>query len=476
MAKSFSRPRVLPQRGGLRLSDQQRKAATIWYNWYAGGGAPALALYSGEDEALLSGDPGQGTEKDYLSFLNVSKDGKWMVFMRGSGHNSPGGENTISLLNLETRDETTIVAASGNSGDFPTDPWILVLTQGDNAGRIIVGYHRVIAATNQRISYTMYSDDDGVTFTEPDLFTDDQDGGGDDRTLAGPGNAIEYENGVLLKAMYGQPVPGSGARVGWLYKNESDGAGRWERVNVIWEASADNGTEPCLFYNGSFIICTQRCEGADPKKVQLFKLVDLDSSWTGPIDPGFPSEGKTPISWDGDMWTMLGRKAGANGRPFYTYTLDPAGETGWVEGIDLSQRITSYMYGDIVVKQAGGFTFYWAQGVFGEPTPGSSGPTIIYKKDMVRSSSVVAPPTTYNDYYRLALDYVQGFNIAIPGTSDLRALHNQLIEDLTDDGIWENIVVALIFQHNDTDLGGFSLFNLKNPHRRPTPTVVNAPT
>src|SRR5690606_23344926 len=38
MAKSFSRPRILPQRGGLRLSDQQRKAATIWYNWYAGGG------------------------------------------------------------------------------------------------------------------------------------------------------------------------------------------------------------------------------------------------------------------------------------------------------------------------------------------------------------------------------------------------------------------------------------------------------
>src|SRR5690606_10972103 len=37
MAK-YSTPRILPQRGGLRLSDQQRKAATIWYNWYAGGG------------------------------------------------------------------------------------------------------------------------------------------------------------------------------------------------------------------------------------------------------------------------------------------------------------------------------------------------------------------------------------------------------------------------------------------------------
>src|SRR5690606_29220430 len=37
MAK-YSTPRILPQRGGLRLSDQQRKAATIWYNWYAGAG------------------------------------------------------------------------------------------------------------------------------------------------------------------------------------------------------------------------------------------------------------------------------------------------------------------------------------------------------------------------------------------------------------------------------------------------------
>src|SRR5690606_11230027 len=50
MAKSFSRPRILPQRGGLRLSDQQRKAATIWYNWYAGGGgaqvpAPSSMIY-----------------------------------------------------------------------------------------------------------------------------------------------------------------------------------------------------------------------------------------------------------------------------------------------------------------------------------------------------------------------------------------------------------------------------------------------
>src|SRR5690606_19991837 len=28
-------------------SDQQRKAATIWYNWYAGGGAPASSLLDG---------------------------------------------------------------------------------------------------------------------------------------------------------------------------------------------------------------------------------------------------------------------------------------------------------------------------------------------------------------------------------------------------------------------------------------------
>src|SRR5690606_12545720 len=51
MAKSFSRPRILPQRGGLRLSDQQRKAATIWYNWYAGGGGGPVYQYTPEYQA-----------------------------------------------------------------------------------------------------------------------------------------------------------------------------------------------------------------------------------------------------------------------------------------------------------------------------------------------------------------------------------------------------------------------------------------
>ena len=50
MAKSFSRPRVLPKRGGLRLSDQQRKAATIWYNWYAGGGGGLFVSNAGSGD------------------------------------------------------------------------------------------------------------------------------------------------------------------------------------------------------------------------------------------------------------------------------------------------------------------------------------------------------------------------------------------------------------------------------------------
>ena len=333
------------------------KAAIIHY-YYSGGGAQK-SLFRGDDEAIISGDPGLGTSQDYLAFLNVS--GNFMVYMRGQGHNSPGGANEIALLNLTTKEETTIVAASGDNTDFPTDPWIIVLTQGAHAGRIIVGYHRVLSGTSQRVAYTTYSDDDGETFTSPDLFTDQQDTGGDSRTLAGPGKPIEY-NGILLKAMYGQSSPGSGKRNAWLYKNESDGEGRWEQVNVIWSASDTDGTEPCLFAVDDLIICTQRCEGLTPKKVQLFKLTDLNSSWTGPIDPGFPSEGKTPIIYAKGLWIMFGRKTGANGRPFYSYTNDPTAESGWVEGIDLSERITSYMYGDII-ENSNWIYFYWSQGV-----------------------------------------------------------------------------------------------------------------
>lgn len=433
-------------------------------------------LYRGEDEALLSGEPGAETAKDYAAFPNASTDGKWLVFMYGQGHNNPPGANTIALMDLSTKEVQTLVDATGDDNFRPTNPWIIVLTQGANAGRIIVGWTDLDTreGANIRRMMTINSDDDGETWTEPDLFTDlqDEDGSHEFGHIDGPGNPIEYE-GILLKACYGLANGEVGGRRGYLFKNETGGTGRWEYVNLIWGQSSTNGEEPCIAYNGEFIMCTQR---SDPnQKVELFKLADLNSSWTGPYDPGFPSVGKTPIVWDGEMWVMLGRKSGANGRPFYTYTTDPTGETGWVEGIDLSQRITSYMYGDIVIKE-GGFDFYWAQGVFGEPTPGISGPTIIYKKNMIKSIVEVAPPTTYNEYYRMDLDYVQGFNIIIPGTSDLRALHNQLIEDLTDDGIWDGVVVALIFQHNDTDLSAFSLFNLKNPHRRPTPTAHNAPT
>src|SRR5690606_14659045 len=57
MAKSFSHPRILPQRGGLRLSDQQRRAARIWYNWYAGGGAPAIFVSNaGSGDGTGSGE------------------------------------------------------------------------------------------------------------------------------------------------------------------------------------------------------------------------------------------------------------------------------------------------------------------------------------------------------------------------------------------------------------------------------------
>src|SRR5690606_16330150 len=63
MAKSFSRPRILPQRGGLRLSDQQRKAATIWYNWYAGGGAPASSLLNGLIHVWKLDEPGVDTDR-----------------------------------------------------------------------------------------------------------------------------------------------------------------------------------------------------------------------------------------------------------------------------------------------------------------------------------------------------------------------------------------------------------------------------
>ena len=75
MAKSFSRPRVLPKRGGLRLSDQQRKAATIWYNWYAGGGG---SVYEPEYQAALNAGFGTppATDAGKLAESNKIKTAK----------------------------------------------------------------------------------------------------------------------------------------------------------------------------------------------------------------------------------------------------------------------------------------------------------------------------------------------------------------------------------------------------------------
>jgi len=71
MAKSFSRPRVLPNRGGLRLSDQQRKAATIWYNWYAGGGQAGTL-----DFHILAGQSNMKGNKSDVDNLPVRYKGE----------------------------------------------------------------------------------------------------------------------------------------------------------------------------------------------------------------------------------------------------------------------------------------------------------------------------------------------------------------------------------------------------------------
>src|SRR5690606_40228900 len=85
MAKSFSHPRILPQRGGLRLSDQQRKAATIWYNWYAGGGGAQLTQASVSQGAATT--------------LNLTFNGSTTITTDGWSINTDS-ENALSISSV----------------------------------------------------------------------------------------------------------------------------------------------------------------------------------------------------------------------------------------------------------------------------------------------------------------------------------------------------------------------------------------
>src|SRR5690606_16918197 len=107
MAKSFSHPRILPQRGGLRLSDQKRKAATIWYNWYAGGGAPAPATPNSVSGRAIAASSTTGTN-DWRGRPQILKlsSGIWLRLFREATNHTLNGEGLININFSDDQGET----------------------------------------------------------------------------------------------------------------------------------------------------------------------------------------------------------------------------------------------------------------------------------------------------------------------------------------------------------------------------------
>lgn len=115
MAKSFSHPRILPQRGGLRLSDQQRRAATIWYNWYAGGGAPASTLLDGLIHVWHLDETGTSTSDlrmDSVGDVHLTPTATLMTQADGVHGKSYTNDGSARLLYVDSDDLRNIVNGS----------------------------------------------------------------------------------------------------------------------------------------------------------------------------------------------------------------------------------------------------------------------------------------------------------------------------------------------------------------------------
>src|SRR5690606_4156169 len=125
MAKSFSRPRITTVRGGLRLSNQQRKAATIWYNWYAGGGAPAIFVSNaGSGDGTGSGE-NNSMDFDTLKTKFAASEITGTVYLKKgevydwSGFEVPTPATQCSNLRITQILDTSVILEWGRGlGDF----------------------------------------------------------------------------------------------------------------------------------------------------------------------------------------------------------------------------------------------------------------------------------------------------------------------------------------------------------------------
>jgi|SRR5690606_2109042 len=128
MAKSFSRPRITPVRGGLRLSDANRRNALIRYYHYGNaGGGPT---YSAEYQAVLNSGIGTppaseaGKQADDLLIQKAKEIGLWDASPCFFNHMTEGdaayacidyknpGVRTAELIN-----SPTYTAKQGFKGD-----------------------------------------------------------------------------------------------------------------------------------------------------------------------------------------------------------------------------------------------------------------------------------------------------------------------------------------------------------------------
>src|SRR5690606_28091814 len=173
MAKSFSRPRITPVRGGLRLSDANRRNALIRYYHYGNaGGGPT---YSAEYQAILNSGIGTppaseaGKQADDLLIQKAKAIGLWDASPCFFNHMTEGdadyacidyknpGVRTAELINSPTYTAKQGFTGNATSSciDYKFKPNENALLFPDGDGGIIM-YNAANITSNAKVIISSY--------------------------------------------------------------------------------------------------------------------------------------------------------------------------------------------------------------------------------------------------------------------------------------------------------------------------------
>lgn len=319
--------------------------------WFGNVGGPALH-YNQTTGRLTAFCNGPRYFSTSVTAVNLATAVAPLVVNIGAGHTIPNGMGIsfLSRANSDNRFRGTVTAYNSGTGDVTLDP---ILKEGTGT----ISDWDVMETVRQMF---MYSDDEGITWTDPILL---------DESFVTPwaygmpGNAIQYGS-TILKPVYGTDV-GVSDYAGWLYRS-TDNAVTWERWNTMYPAGqlvpddtqSPNLEEPQLMIRGDGLLLSIHRSDPLHKTYVRYHLNGGDvsiSPWSTFFN-AFPSIGGNALAVSPNGTIVgIGRLYDAvqsNQRPLVTSSFD-GGKTWAYQNAD--SNIGQQEYGGVVWSQVAGY-------------------------------------------------------------------------------------------------------------------------